>query len=312
MSAPLIWPDKKRFAFTIFDDADKDVLDNTKPVYDFLHDLGVHTTKSVWTLAGTEKGTLDGLTCEDPRYLAWAKSLQQQGFEIGFHNARFHSSRRADTQRALELFRAHFGHYPRSMANHFQNKESIYWGSARMSGVHRLVYNLSNVRRLKSLQCEGHVPDSPYFWGDLCRDKIEYVRNFVFREINTLKMCPFLPYHDPLRPYVNQWYASAEGGHVGSFVETIREENQDQLVAEGGACIMYAHLAKNFWVDGKLDPLFKKRMERLAGLGGWFVPLAELLDYIRKQRGGDHTITAGERWQLQQRWLVSKLRHGSS
>ena len=26
----------------------------------------------------------------------------------------------------------------------------------------------------------GHVPDSPYFWGDLCRQRIRYVRNFVF------------------------------------------------------------------------------------------------------------------------------------
>lgn len=46
------WPDGKRFAFTIFDDTDHQTLENVPPVYDFLSDLGLRTTKSVWPLKG--------------------------------------------------------------------------------------------------------------------------------------------------------------------------------------------------------------------------------------------------------------------
>ena len=39
---------------------------------------------------------------------------------------------------------------------------------------------------------------------------IEQVRNFVFSDINTLKSCPYMPYQDPTKPYVNYWFASSE------------------------------------------------------------------------------------------------------
>ena len=48
------WPEGKAFAFTVFDDTDACTVENTKPVYDFLRDCGLRTTKSVWPLAGTE------------------------------------------------------------------------------------------------------------------------------------------------------------------------------------------------------------------------------------------------------------------
>ena len=227
------WPDGKRFAFTVFDDADYDLLENTRPVYDFLSDLGFRTTKSVWTLNALREAPLAGLSTETGDYLEWVLALQRTGFEIGFHGARCHSSPRHDTAEALDRFRAQFGHDPRSMSNHFQNAESIYWGAARLSGLARFVYRVANSRQ--PLHCDGHMPDSAHFWGDLCRERVRYVRNFVFREINSLKACPYMPYRDLARPYVNAWYASAEGGDVESFVATICPEQQDRLVAEGGA-----------------------------------------------------------------------------
>jgi hypothetical protein len=312
MTTRIKWPNNKSFAFTVFDDADRDQLHNTKPVYDFLHDLGIRTTKSAWLFSGNESAALGGLSCDTPYYLDWIKSLQRNGFEIGYHNARFHSSLREDTVKAIDRFKELFGHDPRSMSNHFQNKEGIYWGSARLSGMAKLLYTASNLHRRKSLQYEGHKPGSPYFWGDICKDRIGYVRNFVYREINTLKACPFQPYYDPQLPYVNNWYASAEGGHVGSFVEMLTESNQDQLAEEGGACIMYTHFAKDFYKDGSLQPRFKELMKRLAAMNGWFVPVADLLDYLRSVRGKDHVITSSERRALERRWLSNKLRHGSS
>src|ERR1041385_2008787 len=118
----------------------------------------------------------------------------------------------------------------------------------------------------------GHVPGSAEFWGDLCQQQIRYVRNFVFSEINTLKVCPWMPYHDPLRPFVNLWYASSEGAQAPQFLETIREENQERLEEERGCCIMYTHFGLGYYRDGRLAPRFVELMTRLAKRNGWFVP----------------------------------------
>jgi len=213
------WPEGKRFAFTAFDDADHDRLHNVRPVYDFLTQLGLRTTKSVWTLAAPADTPLGGLTTEDAEYLAWAQSLQSAGFEIGFHGARSVSSERGITAQALARFREQFGHDPRTMSNHFQNAESMYWGPARLSGWRRLVYLAAHA--LHPVHGEGHVEGSPYFWGDLCHAHVRYMRNFVFREINTLAACPQMPYRDPARPFVNAWFTSSEGGDVDSWCATL-------------------------------------------------------------------------------------------
>jgi len=306
----IAWPDGKHFAFTVFDDADYDRLHNVRPVYEFLADLGIFTTKSVWPLAATQDAKLSGLSTESPEYLAWAQALQRTGFEIGLHGVRCHSSLREETQRGLEHFRAQFGHDPRTFSNHFQNADSIYWGDARLTGIYRLLYRLANLRH--PLRTEGHHPGSPYFWGDLCRERVRYVRNFVFRNINTLAACPRMPYHDPAFPFVNAWYSSSEGADLASFVELLGEANQDRLAAEGGACIVYTHFAKGFHAGGQLNARFTSLMKRLAGLGGWFVPVGMLLDFLATQHGGIHSLKPAERNALQRRWLLTKLRHGSS
>lgn len=307
---PIAWPEGKRFAFSVFDDADNDRLHNVRPVYDFLAELGIFTTKSVWTLPAREEVRLGGISTEDPDYLAWAQGLQRSGFEIGFHGVRCHSSTREETELGLNRFREQFGSDPASMSNHFQNADSIYWGAARLTGFWQLLYRVANFR--SRLRAEGHVRTSRYFWGDICRERIRYVRNFVFREINTLKVCPEMPYHDPAFPFVQAWYASAEGGDIESFVKMLSEKNQDQLVAEGGACIMYTHFAKGFYLDGQLDARFVELMRRLAALGGWFVPVGTLLDFLASRNGGIHTLSPSERNRLQRRWLLTKLLHGSS
>jgi hypothetical protein len=310
MTPRIDWPEGKRFAFTAFDDADYDRLHNVRPVYDFLTRLGLRTTKSVWTLAAPADARLGGLSTEDSEYLTWARSLQSAGFEIGFHGARSVSSERAITIQALARFHEQFGQDPCTMSNHFQNTESIYWGAARLSGWRQFVYRVANA--LHPLRAEGHIEGSPHFWGDLCRARIRYVRNFVFREINTLAACPQMPYCDSARPFVNAWFASTEGGDVDSWCATLDQANQDRLVAEGGACIMYVHFAKGFCHEGKLHPHFVAQMERLAGLGGWFVPVGTLLDFLTEQNGGLREIAAAERAALEGKWLASKLRYGSS
>ena len=162
-------------------------------------------------------------------------------------------------------------------------------------------------------QFHGHSEGGPYFWGDLCRDRIMYVRNLVFREINTLKVDPLMPYHDPRRPYVRYWFSSSEGASVHSFCQLISEANQDRLLEEGGACIAYTHFGNGFWRDSRLDPEFTRLMRRLANLPGWFVPASRLLDYLGEVRGWQ--VVDEDRRKLdrmQWRWLLQKLRHGKS
>ncbi len=304
------WPDGKRFAFTIFDDTDHQTLENVPPVYDFLADLGLRTTKSVWPLNGSGQPAIGGLTAEHPDNLAWLKQLQARGFEIALHNATWETSRRADTLRGLDRFRELFGHEPVAFANHAGCREGLYWGDRRLSGWNRLGYNLLTLGRNRG-RFQGHEQGSPLFWGDACRERITFVRNFVFRDINTLAACPSMPYHDPDRPYVRYWFAASEGPDVGSFNKTLSEANQDRLSAAGGACIMYTHLASGFYVDGKLNTRFSELLERLAGAGGWFVPVSELLEFLLR-RNGHYEISATERKRLERRWLRDKLWIGGS
>jgi hypothetical protein len=303
---PERWPDGKAFAFSILDDTDRSTLSNVSPVYAFLHDHGFLTTKSVWTTKGREGW---GDTCENPEYRAWCRDLLAKGFEIAFHNAAPHTSLRDGTRAGLQKFYEHFGHFPRVMANHENCRENIYWGDGRVTGLNRVAYNLLT-RGTHYNRFRGHVGGDVHFWGDLCREHVTYVRNFVFGNINTLSDCPHMPYHDPERPYVNFWFASSEAPDLRAFTSLLEEKNQDRLEAEGGACILYTHLADGFCKDGRLDARFTRLMERLAARPGWFVPVSTLLDRLRRENGG-HRISSQERRRLEVKWLLHKCRVGS-
>ena len=304
----ITWPDGKRFAFSVFDDTDLATLANVGPVYAFLAERGMRTTKSVWPIAGPGAPILGGDTCENEAYLRWLLGLQEQGFEIGLHCVTYHTSTREEVLRGLDAFRRSFHGDPRTFTNHSETLESIYWNAARLSGIHALLFKLLTGFEGKK-QSQGHVEGNPHFWGDLCKERVKYVRNFVFRGVNTLQSCPFMPYHDPARPYVNYWFASSEGANCRTFNQTISEENQDLLEEEGGACIMYTHFAAGFAEDGRLDPRFQQLVERLTRKNGWFVPVADLLDHILATRG-HHELTPSERMRLERRWLLHKIRTG--
>jgi len=301
------WPSGKRFAFTIFDDADSQTLANGKPVYDFLADCGFRTTKSVWPIRGPRKPSDHGETCDEPHYLRWVQELQRRGFEIGLHMATSHTSLRDETIGALNRFHDHFGHPPRTMANHYNCDENVYFGSERVSGIRRLAYNVLTGFQ-NHCRFVGHVPGQPLFWADVCRERIKYVRNFVFGDINTLKACPWMPYHDAERPFVNYWFASSEGKEIRSFNERLAEKNQDRLEAEGGACIMYTHFGLGFCEQGALNSRFRQLMLRLSRKNGWFVPVSHLLDHLLERRERAE-ISAAQRSALEWRWLMHKVRY---
>jgi hypothetical protein len=307
----ITWPEGKRFAFTAFDDTDFATLENVGPVYSLLADCGLRTTKSAWVVAGDpaarESGRA-GETCEDPGQLQWLLELQSQGFEIGWHNASWNGLPRERVLAALDRFNQLFGHYPKTGANH-SFREGIYWGESRLSSWRRPLYGLMTRFRRRG-QYQGHVEGAPYFWGDLCRQRIKYYRNFVYHEMNTLKACPFMPYHDAERPWVNNWFASSDGNRVERFNRCVSEAAQDRLEEEGGACIMYTHFACGFADHGRVEPRFKSLMERLARKNGWFVPVATLLDYLL-EINGRREITAAQRRRLECAWLREKIFTGT-
>lgn len=304
------WPADRRFAFTIVDDTEGATRENVKPVYDLLSAHGIHTTKTLWPLPFREKPMFGGATLEDPDYRDWLLALRRTGFELAFHGATDHSSRREETQRALDRFRDVFGADPRMHVNHFGQAEALYWGDARLDGLPRLVYRAANAALRRNTRYYGHDHASPYFWGDVCRERIEYVRNFTFADVNTLKADPLMPYHDPRRPLVRFWFSASEAPTYDSFCRLISEERQDQLVEEGGACLVYSHLAFGFTDAGRPKRRFAELIERLAGLPGWFVPASTLLDHLRLQPGWRPDPDRRDLRRLQRRWLTARMRSG--
>lgn len=175
------FPDGKRFAFTIFDDTDLSTATNIRPVYDLLFTLGMQSTKSVWPLASVSDGWHGGSSLQEPDYLRFICSLRDRGFEIALHNVRNHDSTRILIDQGLEEFRRLIGYYPRVHANHSRNRDNIYWGVARFDKIGRLYRACAAVLGEDERPFEGHDPSTEYFWGDLCRERVDYVRNLVFR-----------------------------------------------------------------------------------------------------------------------------------
>jgi hypothetical protein len=297
------FPDNKQFAFTILDDTDLSTVENVRPVYRLLTELGMRTTKSVWPLASLRDGRLGGCSLQEGDYLKFVRDLKERGFEISLHNVRNHHSTRVVVKQGLEEYRQLLGRYPRVHANHSTNRENIYWGAARFNRL-RFLYTAGTALRNRYV-FEGHDPATPFFWGDLCCGMIEDVRNFVFREINLDRINPTMPYHDQSRPFVNYWFSSCTGGNATSFCKTLCESSQDRLEAEGGVCIMYTHFANGFVKDGIVHMRTEELLRRLAARNGWFVPVSTLLDFLRAERSAT-IISAKELASMERRWAFDK------
>src|SRR5881296_2966253 len=106
-----MFPEKKRFAFSILDDTDDSTLANVKPVYDQLRQYGLWATKTVWPLDCPEGSRLfhAAETLQDKAYLAFVHQLVNEGFELAFHGATMESSHRERTIQGLEFIKREFG-----------------------------------------------------------------------------------------------------------------------------------------------------------------------------------------------------------
>ncbi len=305
----IAWPERRPFGFTIVDDTDKSTVANTAPIYEFLADLGMRITKTVWPLRPTLPACQGGDTLENANYRRWIESLQAGGFEIAMHGATDHTSERRDVIRGFDAFREVLGHDPRMYINHVGQREAMYWGEARLDGWIRMAYRIAKtLYRGKCDRFFGHVEGSPYFWGDICRERVTYMRNLVFPAANTLACDSHMPYHDPRRPYVRFWFSGSDGAGVRRFCRLLDDEAQDRLVASGGACVVYTHLGSGFVSGGRLDDGFKSAMTRLAGRGGWYAPASTLLDHLRAQPGWRATVSRTVASLTQLHWLMSQVR----
>jgi len=309
---PRAWPKGHKFAFTIVDDTDCATIANVKPIYDLLAGLGMRTTKTVWMFPGQGEAVQGGATCEEKNYRDWVLQLQRQGFEIALHNAAPCTSPRDVTNLGLTRFRDTFGTEEILFCNHTHCLENIYWGDNRLSGWRCKFYNLATRGKRRDIS-RGHVVGDPLFWGDFCQQRVRYVRNFVFDELNALAICPEQPYHDPSKPYVNFWFTSADGNDLKCFLRNFTRDRFKRLEAVGGLCIAYVHFAYGFMENGTINSEFRKRMEFLASLDGWFAPASQVLDHLRQGAGmRDRTISPEKLGQLERKWLFEKLFKGTT
>ena len=270
------------------DDTDDATVENVRPIYRLLESLGMFTTKTVWPVA-CEEGSANfwaAETLDVPHYREFVLDLQKRGFEIAFHCATMESSTRERTSRALGRFSDLFGGSPRVHANHSLNRENLYWGVDRIDDpILRVVYRALLRQRPDFYQ--GHVPGSPFWWGDLCAAQIEYVRNLSFLEINLSRVNPSMPYRDERRPYAPWWFSASDAENADEFVDLLSIPNQERLEAESGVCIVATHLGKGFCVNGELRDDVRQLLVRLAARRGWFVPVGTLLHELRSRRGGN-------------------------
>lgn len=300
------YPGGHEFAFTILDDTDDSTVANVRPIYDLLADLGYRTTKTVWPLDCPE-GSANFFAAEtlgDPSYREFVRDLKRRRFEITWHGATMESSDRARTLAGLEEFRSEFGNYPLIHPNHAGNRENIYWGWKR--------YNSQPIRTLarvahNGVHFEGDDEKSRFFWGDLCRQHLRYVRNFTFYEVNTLRADPEMPYTLPDTKYVNGWFSTSDSANVSQFLSLFTTDRIDRLRADGGVCILSTHLGKGFVKNGTVVPAVRRILEYIASQPAWLATTGEILSHLESRRTVRER-SAASLLRLETRHLADRLR----
>jgi hypothetical protein len=146
-----------------------------------------------------------------------------------------------------------------------------------------------------------------YWWGDLCHERIHYVRNLTFDEVNLLRINPGMPYRDPKRPFVRWWFSATDAEDCASFNHLLDESSQDRLELEGGVCIVATHLGKGFTRNGKINPRTEMLLRRLSRKRGWFPTVSELLDWLQSSRQRE-TLPRAEWRRMQVRWAFDLVR----
>lgn len=314
-----MWPDNKKFAFTIIDDTDNSTLENAPIIYDYLIQKKLYTTKSVWVRPGLDDyiySLVDGDTLANKNYFNWVKEIQSKGVEICLHSMSWSSSKRTEIISGFDFFEKNFGESKILIQhNDIKENESIYWGSKRLVFPFNVIFDFFawvNPKGVSSKIYQGEIESSVYFWGDICKKKIKYVRNLVFPEINLFRITNKIVHKRNSTKYVNNWFLSSEAPDVESFVSLLNKANIDRLEFENGICIIYTHFGNGFVKNGILDDRFATVIDYISSKDGWYVPASEILDYLERKDTKIFTLKYYEEFMLSFRWLIWKIFHGTS
>lgn len=271
-------------AIAIIDDTDFFQFETTAPVYALLDRLGVRVTKTVWVFDSAVRPPANaGLSLADPAYARWVAAARAAGHEITLHSASPDDDARERMLAAYDRLRADGGAWPRLEVFHGDNREALYWGALRLpAGPLRGLY-----RAKSRFASAGQEPGSPYFWLDVARERVRYVRGYTFDDVDTWAVNPTLPFDDPATPGAPLWFASSNGRTVREFTALLAPENLDRLVRAHGVSLVYTHFGARFGMrghDGRvaLAPGLREALERAARDRRLeFVPAGELLDRMR-------------------------------
>lgn len=292
-------PPRKSFCISFVDDTDYSTIENTKPVYDLLTHSGLWGTKTVWPLRAKRNSAFrrdleadtpvpnTGSTLEDPDYRSFIRDLQSAGFEIALHGVAAGNSTREEILDGLDYFSRALGRPPAMNVFHQTNIDNLYCGAQKLDSP----WFRAIERATDRSEYEGHRPGSPSFWGDIVRDTFRYVRLpfHTIDEVNTLRVNPSMPFHDPRRPFVSHWFASSDGADVLRFNRLLSEANVERLADQQGVCIVYTHFASLFARRGPngyaLDQEFVRTVKRVTrDPRAWFSTTTKLLDRLRSVR----------------------------
>jgi len=299
------WPNNKKFAFTIIDDTDYSFVDNIEPIYSLLDGCGIKTTKTTWVYPPRDH--FKGHCLEDEHYQNFIRKLQSTGVEIAFHGAGSGEFTREEIIEGIEDFKRIVGYYPKIHINHGWNPDNIYWGDKRF------IFPLSNIVRLfygKDKKFFGDKIGEQCFWGDICKDKIKYIRNHVFSDINTEKCDRQMPYRSRKKDtFSNYWFSSSDGDTVKEANRILSKENIDQLEEVEGFCILYTHFGCDF-VDsnGQVNKTFESNIRYLSQKEGWFVPAGMLLDYLLENKTTREYASYTHLARLDIKWVIDKIK----
>lgn len=305
---PAPFPGGKQFAFTIFDDTDVATLENVRPIYELLHQLGFRTTKSVWPLGYLGRSDFEGSdTLANPEYASYMRHLQARGFEIAFHGARMESSPRADVIAAFEVYKEILGRYPTAYAAHAYNRDNLYWGADRFRfRLWRWLFGALSGQRAR--RAEGHRPESPFYWGDLAEQHLRYMRSFTYDDLNLWNITTAIPYRTSDTPGVRAFFPSSFADNVGEFIELLTPARQAQLEHEGGLAIVGTHFGKGFLRNGQVHPGVTEVLSRLSRRPGWFAPVSTVLDHLATAQGGAALLEGYTLFKLEALWFWHTVR----
>jgi len=188
--------------------------------------------------------------------------IDQQGFEIALHNVGNGIYTRSEIIEALEFFYDTFGKEPAIHTNHRSNPDNVYWNANE-----RLTWPFSwpfwLYRSLKNNK----------------RNSLGTKFNLVFKDINTLKNDPYMPYWDPKRPDVPFWFSSTDMRNIHYFARVLTADNLDRLCNQEGVCVGYTHFANPGFLDSDGQPCsaFVGALNEIKKRNIWVAPVSEVL-----------------------------------